>query len=239
MVHRSHGSWHAVIALILEWVLVECESMGPRVIPLAHFPRRYSSFMCGQAKGRSEYVSPKEYSSGSYELGIHFATGPAWLGSHWPYLLGAFSGVIHWTPTGAPMTLRRGWDGRRDVWRNSWLHTPVAFTHLTGLKEVLNGHFKPFRTIRSIRNGFGVQFSSSLIPVMSKISKLRPVFNPICNIGIDNYKKYEKSKFLGMVRDALGGIGGSSLSNFKGFSKKTKKLNFQKLKIVQNRFKMS
>ena len=82
MVHRSHGPWHAVIALILEWVLIECESMGPRVIPLAHFPRRYSSFMYGQAKGRSEYVSPKEYSSGSYELGIHFATGPAWLGSH-------------------------------------------------------------------------------------------------------------------------------------------------------------
>ena len=44
--------------------------------------------------------------------------------------------------------------------------------------------------------------------------------------------------FLGMVRDALGGIGGSSLSIFTGFSKDFEKLNFQKLKIDQNRFKM-
>ena len=47
-----------------------------------------------------------------------------------------------------------------------------------------------------------------------------------------------ESNFLGMVRDALGGIGGSSLSIFTGFSKDFEKLNFQKLKIDQNRFKM-
>ena len=46
---------------------------------------------------------------------------------------------------------------------------------LTGLKWPLNGHFKPFRAIRSIRNGFGVQISSSLIPVMSKIIKFEPM----------------------------------------------------------------
>ena len=43
---------------------------------------------------------------------------------------------------------------------------------------------------------------------------------------------------LGMVRDALGGVRGSSLSIFTGFSKEFEKLHFQKLKFVQNRFKM-
>ena len=33
------------------------------------------------------------------------------------------------------------------------------------------GHLKPFRHILTIRNGSGVQISSSLIPVMSKIIK--------------------------------------------------------------------
>ena len=50
-------------------------------------------------------------------------------------------------------------------------------------------------------------------------------------------KNREKKKW-GMVRDALGGIGGSSLSIFTGFSKDFEKLNFQKLKIDRNRFKM-
>ena len=48
----------------------------------------------------------------------------------------------------------------------------------------------------------------------------------------------QKSNFFGMVRDALGGVGGSSLSIFTGFSKDFEKLNFQKLKIGRNRFKM-
>ena len=47
----------------------------------------------------------------------------------------------------------------------------------------------------------------------------------------------KNSKFLGMVRDALGGVGGSSLSIFTGFSKDFEKLNFQNLKFVKNRFK--
>ena len=51
-------------------------------------------------------------------------------------------------------------------------------------------------------------------------------------------KKSKTSKFLGMVRDALGGVRGSSLSIFTGFSKDFEKLNFQKLKIDRNRFKM-
>ena len=51
-------------------------------------------------------------------------------------------------------------------------------------------------------------------------------------------KKSKKSKILGMVRDALGSVGGSSLSIFTGFSKDFEKLNFRKLKIGRNRFKM-
>ena len=51
-------------------------------------------------------------------------------------------------------------------------------------------------------------------------------------------EKSKKSKFLGMVRDALGGIGGSSLSNFTGFSKNFEKIEIRKLKIGRNRFKM-
>ena len=57
-----------------------------------------------------------------------------------------------------------------------------------------------------------------------------------CPTGQKNKKK--KSKFLGMVRDALGGIGGSSLSIFTGFSKDFEKLKIQKLKVGRNRFKM-
>ena len=40
-----------------------------------------------------------------------------------------------------------------------------------------------------------------------------------------------------MVRDALGGVRGSSLSIFTGFSKDFEKLNFQKLEFGQNEFK--
>ena len=43
---------------------------------------------------------------------------------------------------------------------------------------------------------------------------------------------------MGVIRDALGGIGGSSLSIFTGFSKDFEKLNFQKLNFVQNQSKM-
>ena len=55
---------------------------------------------------------------------------------------------------------------------------------------------------------------------------------------IEKIIKSKKSEFLGMVRDALGGVRGSSLSIFTGFSKDFEKLNFQKLKIGRNRFKM-
>ena len=57
-------------------------------------------------------------------------------------------------------------------------------------------------------------------------------------IAETNRKKSKISKFLGMVRDALGGIGGSSLSIFMGFLKNLEKSNFRKLKIGQHRFKM-
>ena len=52
------------------------------------------------------------------------------------------------------------------------------------------------------------------------------------------YCAVKKSKIFGMIRDALKGIGGSSLSIFTGFLNNFEKLNFQKLKIDQNRFKM-
>ena len=41
-----------------------------------------------------------------------------------------------------------------------------------------------------------------------------------------------------MVRDALGGVGGSFLSNFTGFSKNFENSKIQNLKIDQNTFKM-
>ena len=51
-------------------------------------------------------------------------------------------------------------------------------------------------------------------------------------------KKSKKSKILGMVRDALGSVGGSSLSIFTGCSKNSEKLKFRKLKIGRNPFEM-
>ena len=51
-------------------------------------------------------------------------------------------------------------------------------------------------------------------------------------------KNMKNTKLLGMIRDALGGIGGSSLSIFTGFSKDFEKLKIRKLKIGRNRFKM-
>ena len=51
-------------------------------------------------------------------------------------------------------------------------------------------------------------------------------------------KNRKTTKILGMVRDALGSVGGSSLSIFTGFSKDFEKLKFRKLKIGQNRFKI-
>ena len=38
-----------------ERVLLRCESMGPRVMPLAHFPKMPSSFMYGQAHLNIQY----------------------------------------------------------------------------------------------------------------------------------------------------------------------------------------
>ena len=51
-------------------------------------------------------------------------------------------------------------------------------------------------------------------------------------------ESHKKSNLFGMIRDALGGIGGSSLSIFTGFSKDFEKLKIRKLKIGRNRFKM-
>ena len=51
-------------------------------------------------------------------------------------------------------------------------------------------------------------------------------------------KKSKTPNMLGMVRDALGGIGGSSLSMFTGFSKNFEKLKIRKLKIGRNPFNM-
>ena len=53
-----------------------------------------------------------------------------------------------------------------------------------------------------------------------------------------NSKKSKKSKILGMVRDALGSVGGSSLSIFTGFAKNFEKLKIRKLQIGQNPFKI-
>ena len=51
--------------------------------------------------------------------------------------------------------------------------------------------------------------------------------------GLQEAPRVKKSKILELIRDALGGVGGSSLSMFKGFSKKIEKLKIQKLKIDQ------
>ena len=48
----------------------------------------------------------------------------------------------------------------------------------------------------------------------------------------------QKIAILWMVRDALGGIRGSSMSIFTGFSKDFEKFKIRKLKIGRNRFKM-
>ena len=56
--------------------------------------------------------------------------------------------------------------------------------------------------------------------------------------GLQEAPGVKKSKFFGMVRDALGGVGGSSLSNFEGFLNNFEKLKIQKLKMGRNRFKM-
>ena len=48
--------------------------------------------------------------------------------------------------------------------------------------------------------------------------------------GVENLKILKKSIIFGMVRDALGGIGGSSLSILTGFSKDFEKNDFSKIK---------
>ena len=55
---------------------------------------------------------------------------------------------------------------------------------------------------------------------------------------IEREKKTKNSKFLGMVRDALGDIRGSFLSNVDGFSKDFEKIKIRSSKIDQNRFRM-
>ena len=63
----------------------------------------------------------------------------------------------------------------------------------------------------------------------------------ISELNIWTWKKSKaskKSKILGMVRDALGSVGGSSLSVFTGFSKNFEKLKIRKLKkLVETRLK--
>ena len=51
----------------------------------------------------------------------------------------------------------------------------------------------------------------------------------ICSSYLIKSKTQKTIKFLGMVRDALGGIGGSSLSMFTGFLKDFENSNFQKI----------
>ena len=80
--------------------------------------------------------------------------------------------------------------------------------------------------------------------IFSTLQKYTPIIQKIILPGntadpLKNRKKSKNSKFLGMVRDALGGIGGSSLSIFTGFSKDFEKLNFRIFKIGRNRFKMA
>ena len=55
--------------------------------------------------------------------------------------------------------------------------------------------------------------------------------------GRPSASRVKKSKILGLIRDALGGVGGSSLSIFGGFSKNFENLKNQKLKIGPNPFK--
>ena len=55
------------------------------------------------------------------------------------------------------------------------------------------GHLSPFRPILTIRNGFGVQFSSILIPVISKIINFEPIvfkfgYNTKLYISPSNHK---------------------------------------------------
>ena len=56
--------------------------------------------------------------------------------------------------------------GREIVWK---------FGSNMDQKSILNDIFDPFPALGSVRNGFGVQISSSLIPVMSKIIKFEPI----------------------------------------------------------------
>ena len=58
--------------------------------------------------------------------------------------------------------------------------------------------------------------------------------NLIFKNGRPSASGVKKSKKFGLIRDAWGGVGGSSLSVFRGFSKEVKKLKNQKLKIDQN-----
>ena len=56
-----------------------------------------------------------------------------------------------------------------DLFKNIYFFNDFAkfydfYRCLTGLKWPLNGHFKQFRTIRSIRNEFVASISSSLSP---------------------------------------------------------------------------
>ena len=44
-----------------------------------------------------------------------------------------------------------------------------------GQKSALNDIIDSFRALGSVRNGFGVQISSGLIPVMSKFIKFEPI----------------------------------------------------------------
>ena len=51
------------------------------------------------------------------------------------------------------------------------------------------------------------------------------------DFGRKKIKNLEKSKFLGWIWDALGGVGGSFSKVFGGFSKNFEKSKIQKLKI--------
>ena len=91
----------------------------------------------------------------------------------------SWGGYNHFPQQGGPQWNKWNavisWEKKIYIYIYIYIYYYEKYDFLYGLKWPLNGHFKPFRAIRSIRNGFGVQISSSLIPVMSKIIQFEPI----------------------------------------------------------------
>ena len=60
----------------------------------------------------------------------------------------------------------------------------------------------------------------------------------MCPIRLNKKTDFVLSKILGLVRDALGGVGWSFLNKFEGFSKEFEKLKIKKIKFVTHQFQM-